>query len=108
MQERVLRAMVGESFSLMTTPHKFQTAAALVIGAVGVIFVWLNREPVEVNFLFGTFSVSRAWLVIGFFAAGLLVGWFSHSLVIHINRSRKVEGAAAQLRSDHDESPGER
>ena len=81
----------------MTTPHKIQSAAAVVILAIGVAFVLLNRDPAEVNFLFGTFSVSRAWLVIGFFAAGILVGWVSHSLVIHVTRSRKAEAVDVEV-----------
>lgn len=84
----------------MTTPHKIQSVAALAIVAVGVTFILLNQDPAEVNFLFGTFSVSRAWLVIGFFAAGLLVGWLTHSLIVHFNQSKKASEAEALYEAD--------
>ena len=80
----------------MTTLHKFQSAVAILILALGVAFVVLNREPTVVNFLFGTLLISRAWLVIGFFAAGLVVGWLAHSILTRVkqakkNRARRIE-----------------
>lgn len=65
--------IIGTFSSPMPTPHKIQSTAAQGVIAVGV------------NFLFGAFSVSRAWLVIEFFAAGILVGWLTHPLIVHLN-----------------------
>jgi uncharacterized integral membrane protein len=81
----------------MTTPHKIQSAAALVLILICTAFVLLNSDPTEVNFLFGVFAVSRAWLVIGFFVAGIFVGWLIHSLVIRANRSRKTRTSRREL-----------
>lgn len=73
----------------MTTPHKVQFSAAIVMLALVIVFVILNRDTTEVNFLFGEFTVSRAWLVLGFSGSGFIVGWLAHSLLAHLNRARK-------------------
>jgi len=55
------------------------------------VFVLINRDPTEADFLFGTVEVSRALLFLGFFFSGLLVGWIGHSIVKRRRRSSKAQ-----------------
>lgn len=64
----------------MTFSHKISLGVGIVIVLLLSVFLMLNRQPTEVNFIVGTFAVSRAFLVLGFFAAGVLTGWLSHSI----------------------------
>lgn len=64
----------------MTISHKVSLGVGIAILCLLAVFLLLNRQPTEVNFIFGSFVVSRALLVLGFFAAGFLAGWLSHSI----------------------------
>lgn len=64
----------------MTTSHKISLGVGLALVGLLAVFLVINRETTEVNFIVGTFVVSRALLVLGFFAAGFLTGWLAHSL----------------------------
>jgi uncharacterized integral membrane protein len=47
--------------------------------ALVVVMVVQNTQVVEIRFLFWTWAMSRALLVLLVFAAGLLVGWALHA-----------------------------
>ena len=54
---------------------KFVLIAAilLVVLLLGVEFSTLHTEPVTINYLVGTTTLELAWVVVGAFAAGVLV-----------------------------------
>ncbi|MFO7640041.1 MAG: LapA family protein [Candidatus Competibacteraceae bacterium] len=54
---------------------KFVLIAAmlLVVLLLGVEFSTLHTEPVTINYLLGTMTLELAWVVVGAFAAGVLV-----------------------------------
>ena len=72
----------------MTMPHKIQATSGAVVLLLLLVFLFLNRQTTEVVFIFGTFVVSRALLVLTFFGAGMLVGWVAHSILM---RKKRVE-----------------
>lgn len=73
----------------MTFPHKIQMVVGILVILTLSVFVLINREVTEVDFLFGTFVVSRALLFLSFFFSGALVGWVAHSILKRRGRSRR-------------------
>lgn len=63
------------------------TNARLIIGItltlLVVVFTLQNTEVVTVNFLLWRFSLSRVVLIFVLLLAGVLLGWFLHSLMYH-------------------------
>ncbi|MDF1859107.1 MAG: LapA family protein [Verrucomicrobiales bacterium] len=73
----------------MTIPHKIQLVIGVVLVLLLSVFVLINHQSTEVNFIFGTFVVSRALLVLIFFGAGVLVGWLANSVLRRRRRRGK-------------------
>jgi lipopolysaccharide assembly protein A len=48
--------------------------------ALAVVFVMQNLEAVEIRFLFWSFALSRALLVLIVLATGALAGWLASAL----------------------------
>lgn len=70
--------------------------AALVFALITAIFAVINVDPVQVNFLFGTFSVPLILLILGCTLLGaVIVG--SYSIYIQYRTQRKVKLLQAQL-----------
>lgn len=82
------RKAIAGDFDSMTIPHKIQLVIGVVLVLLLSVFVLINHQSTEVNFIFGTFVVSRALLVLIFFAAGIVVGWLANSVM----RRRKRRG----------------
>lgn len=83
----------------MTISHKISLGVGVTVLGLLAAFVVINREPTEVNFIVGTFVVSRALLVLGFFAAGFLTGWLTHS-VFRIRRRSSAASDQGETRSE--------
>ena len=74
----------------LTTKNKVQLGIVALILILFVIFILLNREIVEVNFIFAKIEVSRAVMLLGTFAIGVSTGW----LLKAWSGSRKKKGAS--------------
>lgn len=85
----------------MTISHKISLGVGATVLGLLAVFVVINREPTEVNFIVGTFVVSRALLVLGFFAAGFLTGWLTHS-VFRIRRRSSAKPVGGDPGSESD------
>ncbi len=48
-------------------------AILLVVLVLGVEFSTLHTDPVKVNYLIGTTTLELAWVIVGAFAAGVLI-----------------------------------
>lgn len=81
----------------MTTSHKVSLGVGATLLCLLAAFLLTNRQPTEVNFLVGTFVVSRALLVLGFFAAGFLAGWLAHSLFLFRRRPSRRSSPSAPV-----------
>ncbi|MDF1824106.1 MAG: LapA family protein [Verrucomicrobiales bacterium] len=75
----------------MTIRHKIETVLGLSLILILLVFVLINRETTEADFLFGTVEVSRALLFLGFFFSGLTVGWVAHSFMRRRKRRNKSQ-----------------
>ena len=51
--------------------------AAIVLAVVVALFVLQNSEPVGVDFLFWTWTASRALVLLVVFLLGVAVGWLA-------------------------------
>jgi uncharacterized integral membrane protein len=83
------RKPVAGDFGPMTIPHKIQLVIGVVLVLLLSVFVLINHQSTEVNFIFGTFVVSRALLVLIFFGAGIVVGWLANSVMRRRRRRGK-------------------
>lgn len=82
-------APIESDSETMTIPHKIQIGAGVLLVLLLSVFVLINHQSTEVNFIFGTFVVSRALLVLIFFGAGIVVGWIANSIVRRKRRRGK-------------------
>jgi uncharacterized integral membrane protein len=48
-------------------------AILLVVLVLGVEFSTLHTDPVKVNYLMGTTTLELAWVIVGAFAAGVMI-----------------------------------
>ena len=48
--------------------------AGIVFGVLMVIFIFQNIDVVEINFLFWSFSISRALMIFLIFLTGIILG----------------------------------
>ncbi len=58
----------------------FKVAVALIVAGLLVVFTAQNYQVVELRFLIWHVEMSRAILIFGVFAAGLLSGWLVSSV----------------------------
>lgn len=64
----------------MSFRTKFKVGIAFFILAILVAFLVLNRQPVDVNLIVGSLTVSSAVLIFAIFILGFLLGWIFHSI----------------------------
>jgi uncharacterized integral membrane protein len=55
----------------------------LILSSLAVIFVAQNVAPVEIGFLSWRASMSSALLIFFTLMTGFILGWFSHSYLLH-------------------------
>jgi len=63
----------------------------LFLLALVVIFTVQNATAVTVNFLFWKLEISRALLIFFVLVIGVIIGWISHSHMLH-TKNRKLAG----------------
>lgn len=61
--------------------YKLVTLLSLV--GLAVLFIIQNVTVVEIKFLFWSLQMSRALLMFGLLAIGVMIGWFLHSYLNH-------------------------
>jgi putative membrane protein len=72
----------------------FKLVTALIVAGLLVVFTAQNYQVVELRFLIWRLEMSRAILIFGVFAAGILSGW----LVSSVSSRRHRPSAPAQHR----------
>jgi uncharacterized integral membrane protein len=60
-----------------------------------VLFIFQNREVLQLRFLFWEFETRRSFMLIAVFAAGLLIGWIVATISQLGARSREAAAAHA-------------
>lgn len=65
----------------------------LVLASLAVLFIAQNVAVVEIGFLFWRASMSSALLIFFSLMTGFVLGWFTHSYLVH----RKTIGKNGQL-----------
>jgi uncharacterized integral membrane protein len=65
--------------------------AIMVLIALLLIFVLQNPAPVKIKFLIGSWTISRALLILMVFAFGVIFGWLSLAWSERKKRKRTVE-----------------
>lgn len=50
----------------------------IILVVIATLFILRNFERVEVDWVFGTFSVPLSLVMLGFLLAGLAIGWLIH------------------------------
>ncbi|MFZ5609019.1 MAG: lipopolysaccharide assembly protein LapA domain-containing protein [Pseudomonadota bacterium] len=59
--------------------ERLRFAASLGLLAIALLFVLQNTERVAVDFLFWSFELRRAFLVLIILVIGFVAGWLSHA-----------------------------
>jgi uncharacterized integral membrane protein len=67
------------------TPKRIGLAVVLILSFVLILQNW---DSVNVNLFFWDFSIRLAWVLLGVFLLGTLVGWLLPQLMKVTNRSR--------------------
>lgn len=65
----------------------------LILASLAVLFIAQNVAVVEIGFLFWRASMSSALLIFFSLMTGFVLGWFTHSYLVH----RKTTGKNGQL-----------
>lgn len=71
----------------MTKQQKVKAIIAAVLIGLVVAFVLQNREPASVDFLFLTWSASRAVILFTVFLVGVAAGWLARGSAIKRRKS---------------------
>lgn len=66
----------------------FKVVVALIVAGLLVVFTVQNYQVVELRFLIWQIEMSRAILMFGVFAAGILSGWLISSVGARRHRPR--------------------
>ena len=64
----------------------------IILSGIVVIFVVQNVEVVQINFLFWSFSMSRALLLFFVLITGVLIGWLIRSYRLKIKKTSAQPG----------------
>jgi uncharacterized integral membrane protein len=75
----------------------FKLILILILSSLAVLFVAQNVAPVEIGFLYWRASMSSALLIFFTLMTGFVLGWFSHSYLLH-RKSRNGKGELVYLR----------
>jgi uncharacterized integral membrane protein len=67
------------------TPKRIGLAVVLILSFVLILQNW---DSVDVNLFFWDFSIPLAWVLLGVFLLGALVGWLLPQLLKATSRSR--------------------
>jgi uncharacterized integral membrane protein len=74
----------------MTSQQKLKAVVAAILLALVIVFVYQNREAVEVAFLFWTWEASRAVVLFTVFLVGVLAGWLCRGAAIKRKKTSSV------------------
>lgn len=69
----------------------------LLLASLAALFVAQNVAPVEIGFLYWRASMSSALLIFFALMTGFILGWFSHSYLLH-RKARIDKGELVYLR----------
>ena len=61
----------------------YKLVTVLTLAGLAVLFIIQNVTVVEIKFLFWSLQMSRALLMFGLLAIGVMIGWFLHSYLNH-------------------------
>ncbi len=77
-------------------------AILLVVLVLGVEFSTLHTDPVKVNYLIGTTTLELAWVIVGAFAAGVLITGLVGMFVVLPLRWQTARLRQAVVSKDHE------